>query len=153
MIRMRTFSKLYGLAGMRVGYAIAAPQVIAMFDRVRNHFGMGRVAQAAALAALQDQAWLRQVQQDVAEARKTLGRIAADNGLYMLPSATSFVALDTGRDGTFRAATGQRPLWPAMFFVRMPFVAPQDRCIRVSTAPDAVLNVFADALPKRSGGN
>ncbi|KPP91540.1 MAG: histidinol-phosphate aminotransferase HisC [Roseibaca calidilacus] len=146
VIRMRTFSKLYGLAGMRVGYAIAAPQVIAMFDRVRNHFGMGRVAQAAALAALQDQAWLRQVQQDVAEARKTLGRIAADNGLYMLPSATSFVALDTGRDGTF-ARRLVNALMARDVFVRMPFVAPQDRCIRVSTAPDAVLNVFADALP------
>jgi histidinol-phosphate aminotransferase len=54
VIRMRTFSKAHGLAGLRVGYALGHPELIAAFDRVRNHFGMGRVAQAGALAALGD---------------------------------------------------------------------------------------------------
>lgn len=146
VIRMRTFSKLYGLAGMRVGYAIGAPTVIAMFDRIRNHFGMGRVSQAAALAALQDQDWLRQVQSNVAKARQRLGQIAADCGMYALPSATSFVALDTGRDGAF-AHRLVNALMARDVFVRMPFVAPQNRCIRVSAAPDSILDVFAPALP------
>ncbi|MEM6389929.1 MAG: aminotransferase class I/II-fold pyridoxal phosphate-dependent enzyme, partial [Pseudomonadota bacterium] len=53
VIRMRTFSKAYGLAGMRVGYAIGHSELIVGFHRIRNHFGVGRVAQAAALAALQ----------------------------------------------------------------------------------------------------
>ncbi|MEH6774934.1 MAG: aminotransferase class I/II-fold pyridoxal phosphate-dependent enzyme, partial [Cereibacter changlensis] len=57
VIRMRTFSKGYGMAGLRVGYAIAAPGLVAGFDKVRNHFGVGRIAQAGALAALQDQPW------------------------------------------------------------------------------------------------
>jgi histidinol-phosphate aminotransferase len=146
VIRMRTFSKLYGLAGMRVGYAIAAPNLIKMFDRIRNHFGMGRVAQAAALAALQDAEWLVHVQQQVAAARSRLARIAADNGLYALPSATSFVALDTGRDGAF-ARSLVNALMARDIFVRMPFVPPQDRCVRVSTAPAETLEAFASALP------
>ncbi len=147
VIRMRTFSKLYGLAGMRVGYAIAAAPLIAMFDRIRNHFGMGRVAQAAALAAVQDQAWLVQVRAQVSAARSTLAEIAAENGLHALPSATSFVTIDTGRDGDFARAL-VREMATRGVFIRMPFVAPQDRCIRVSTAPEAELQVFAKTLPQ-----
>lgn len=147
VIRMRTFSKLYGLAGLRVGYGIGAPELVAMFDRIRNHFGMGRVAQAGALAALQDQEWLQNVQGDVARARARIAQIAADCGLYALPSAASFVALDTGRDGDF-ARRLVDALMARDIFVRMPFVAPQDRCIRVSAAPNGPLDAFEAALPK-----
>lgn len=147
VIRMRTFSKLYGMAGLRVGYAIGAAPLIAMFDRIRNHFGMGRIAQAGALAALQDQAWLAQVQKQLDAARAELGRIAADNGLHALPSATNFVTMDCGRDGDFARAL-LRELMARDVFVRMPSVAPMDRCIRVSAAPPAELQVFARVLPE-----
>lgn len=147
VIRMRTFSKLYGLAGLRVGYAIGAAPLIAMFDRIRNHFGMGRLAQAGALAALNDQDWLAHVQSCVATARARLGQIAADNGLHALPSATNFVTIDCGRDGDFARAV-LRELMARDVFVRMPFVAPMDRCIRVSTAPEPELAVFAETLPE-----
>ena len=145
VIRMRTFSKLYGLAGMRVGYAIGAAPLIAMFDRIRNHFGMGRLAQAAALAALRDQDWLAQVQRDVAQSRAALREIAAENGFHALPSATNFVTIDCGRDGDFARAV-VREMMARDVFIRMPFVAPQDRCIRVSTGPAAEMQVFADTL-------
>ncbi|MBN2759207.1 MAG: pyridoxal phosphate-dependent aminotransferase [Rhodobacteraceae bacterium] len=146
VIRMRTFSKLYGLAGLRVGYAIGAPELIAMFDRIRNHFGMGRIAQAGALAALHDQGWLTHVQTELAAAKARIGQIAAQNGLYALPSATSFVALDTGRDGAFAKALVDA-LMARDVFVRMPFVAPQNRCIRVSAGPQAAMDAFESALP------
>ncbi len=146
VIRLRTFSKLYGLAGLRVGYAIAPAPLIAMFDRIRNHFGMGRLAQAGALAALRDQDWLAQVQARVAAARTRLAEIAADNGLHALPSAASFVALDTGRDGDHARALVDA-LMARDIFVRMPGVAPLDRCIRVSVGPDDALDAFARALP------
>ncbi|MCC5963969.1 MAG: pyridoxal phosphate-dependent aminotransferase [Rhodobacteraceae bacterium] len=145
VIRMRTFSKLYGLAGLRVGYAIGAAPLIAMFDRVRNHFGVGRLVQTGALAALRDQAWLRHVQAEVAAARDGLREIAAGHGLHALPSATNFVTIDCGRDGDFArelvAALRERDV-----FVRMPGVAPMDRCIRVSTGPQEELDIFDDAL-------
>jgi len=146
VIRMRTFSKLYGLAGLRVGYAIGAPKLIAMFDRIRNHFGIGRVAQAGALAALADQDWLAHVKAKVVASREQIAQIAAANRLYALPSATSFVALDTGQDGAFaKALVGA--LLTRDIFVRMPFAAPQDRCIRISTAPTGTIDEFAAALP------
>ena len=71
VIRMRTFSKVYGLAGARVGYALAAPDLIAQFEKVRNHFGMNRAAQAGALEALGDGDWLRSVQARIVAARLT----------------------------------------------------------------------------------
>jgi histidinol-phosphate aminotransferase len=147
MIRMRTFSKAHGMAGARIGYALGHPELIAAFDRVRNHFGVNRIAQAGALAALADGAWLEQVVAKVAAARAEIGTIAARNGLRALPSATNFVTIDCGRDGAFaRAVVAQ--LAQRGVFVRMPFVAPQDRCIRVTAGRPADLEAFAAALPE-----
>ena len=146
VIRLRTFSKGYGMAGLRVGYAIAAPGLISAFNKVRNHFGVGRIAQAGALAALADQGWLAAVQDKVRAARGVVGRIAAENGLVALPSATNFVCLDCGWDGEFARSLLQGLIARGVF-VRMPFVAPQDRCIRVSLGDDAALAVFGAALP------
>ncbi len=146
VIRMRTFSKGYGMAGARVGYAIAAPGLIAAFNKVRNHFGMNRAAQAGALAALQDDTWLSDVQGRIAEARDRISAIARDNGLDPLPSATNFVAIDCGRDGVFAKAV-LNALVAQGIFVRMPFAAPQNRCIRVSCGAAADLDAFAAALP------
>ncbi|QFT72149.1 pyridoxal phosphate-dependent aminotransferase [Ruegeria sp. THAF33] len=147
VIRMRTFSKVYGMAGARVGYAMGTPDLIAAFNKVRNHFGMNRAAQAGALAALQDGAWLEHVQAQIAEARARIGTIARENGLAALPSATNFVAIDCGRDGDFAKAVLDA-LVAQGFFVRMPFAAPQNRCIRVSCCPASDLDAFAAALPK-----
>jgi histidinol-phosphate aminotransferase len=146
VIRMRTFSKAQGLAGARVGYAIGAAPLIAAFDKVRNHFGMSRISQAGALAALRDGDWLARVQARVARARRRIDTIAAAHGLTTLPSATNFVAIDCGRDGDFARAV-LKGLMARDIFVRMPFVAPQDRCIRVSAGQDADLDAFAEALP------
>jgi histidinol-phosphate aminotransferase len=146
LIRMRTFSKGYGLAGIRVGYALAAAPLISAFDKVRNHFGVGRIAQAAALAALADQVWLESIRRQVTKARSTLSLIARDNGLVPIPSATNFVCIDCGRDGTFARRVLQS-LISRDVFVRMPGVAPLDRCIRVSAGRPADLEVFAVALP------
>ncbi|MCC6000967.1 MAG: pyridoxal phosphate-dependent aminotransferase [Pararhodobacter sp.] len=147
VIRMRTFSKAYGLAGARVGYAVAAPGLIAAFDKVRNHFGMNRAAQIGALAALNDQGWLRDVQEKALAARARLEQIALDNGLRALPSATNFVTIDCGRDGDFARAVLAR-LMARGLFVRMPFVAPQDRCIRISLGAPPELDMVAEALPQ-----
>jgi histidinol-phosphate aminotransferase len=146
VLRMRTFSKAYGMAGARVGYIIAHQDQIKAFDKIRNHFGMSRVSQAGALAALDDQDYLHRTLGRVAEARERLARIAKDNGLVPLPSATNFVTMDCGEDGDF-AKRVLTELLARDVFVRMPFVAPQNRCIRVSAAPEAELTLFAEALP------
>ena len=145
VIRLRTFSKAHGLAGLRVGYAIAAPALVSAFDKVRNHFGVGRLAQAGALAALEDREWLAEVQTKVIDARAQLSRIATAQGLLPLPSATNFVTIDCGRDGEYARGL-MRELSLAGVFVRMPGVAPLDRCIRVSLGDAAAHCAFEDAL-------
>lgn len=147
VIRFRTFSKAHGMAGARVGYAIGPKPLIAAFNRVRNHFGVSRVSQAGALAALGDADWLAHVIAQVATARERISEIAAENGLTALASATNFVAVDCGTDGDFARRVLQE-LTGLGVFVRMPFVGPQDRCIRVSAGKPADLKVFAAALPK-----
>ncbi len=147
LIRMRTFSKAYGLAGARVGYAMGAADLITSFNKIRNHFGMNRSAQIGALAALNDPNWLAQTCANVAAARAEIARIAAQNGLVALPSATNFVAVDCGLDGAFAKAVLDG-LVARGVFVRMPFVAPQNRCIRVSAGRPEDLKLFAEALPE-----
>ena len=147
VIRLRTFSKGYGMAGARVGYALGHKALISSFNRVRNHFGMGRVSQVGALAALDDQAWLAEVCEKVEESRQRLYEIAEENGLVAIASATNFVAIDCGRDGNFARAV-LTALGDLGVFVRMPFVAPQDRCIRISCGTPKDMTLVAKALPK-----
>lgn len=147
VIRLRTFSKGYGLAGARVGYAVGHKTLISAFNRVRNHFGISRISQAGALEALADQDWLVDVCDKVEAARQTLYQIAEDNGLVAIPSATNFVAIDCGQDGAF-ARSVLSALIKKGIFVRMPFVAPQDRCIRISCGTPKDMTLVAKALPK-----
>ena len=146
VIRMRTFSKGYGLAGLRVGYAIGASPLISAFNKVRNHFGVGRLAQAGAMAALADQDYLNWVKNQVIAAREAFGKVARENGLIPLPSATNFLTMDCGSDGDF-ARRVLAKLLARDIFVRMPGVAPLDRCIRVSLGGAAELAPFSGALP------
>jgi histidinol-phosphate aminotransferase len=146
VLRMRTFSKAYGMAGVRVGYVIGEAGVIKAFDKVRNHFDVSRIAQAGAIAALGDQPYLQGVVSSIARARARIGEIAKDSGLAALPSATNFVAIDCGRDGA-HARRVLAALVARDVFVRMPGVAPLDRCIRVSVGTDADLAIFAEELP------
>ena len=146
VIRMRTFSKGYGLAGARVGYAITNPGLALAFDKVRDHFGMSRISQAGALAALADQDWLKSVQDRTVAARARLADIARANGLRPLPSATNFITIDCGRDGD-HARKVLSELGALGVFIRMPGVAPLDRCIRISLGDEQALDVLEETLP------
>jgi histidinol-phosphate aminotransferase len=151
VLRLRTFSKAYGLAGARIGYALGDASLIALFEKVRNHYGINRLGQIGALAALQDQVWLADVVGRIAGARQRIADIARRNGLRPLASATNFVAIDCGRDGDY-AKRVLEGLLERDVFARKPAVAPLDRCIRVSCGLDAELEVFADVLPQALAG-
>ena len=147
VLRFRTFSKAYGLAGMRIGYAIGHADVIAGFEKVRNHFGVTRLSQVAALAALHDQDWMNHVVREVAVARVRIVEIANSNGLKPLPSATNFVTIDCGRDGAYAKSIVEGLLANGIF-IRMPAMAPQNRCIRISCGTAKNLDLLAEVFPK-----
>ena len=145
VIRFRTFSKAHGLAGMRVGYALGAPALVRPFDRVRNQFGVGRVTQAAALAALDDQDFVASVVAATAQGKRDYAALAQSLGLQALPSATNFVAIDAG---SFERAKAILTLLLERegVFIRMPGVAPLNRCIRVTVGRPEDRARFAEAL-------
>lgn len=147
VLRFRTFSKAYGLAGARIGYAVGEASLIAGFEKVRNHYGINRVGQIGALAALEDQGYLDRAVGLIARSRDRLSAIARENGLLPLPSGANFVTMDCGRDGPFAKRVLEEVLARDVF-ARKPGVAPLDRCIRVSCGRDEDLAIFADVLPE-----
>ena len=146
VLRLRTFSKAHGMAGARIGYCVGHRDLVTGLDKIRNHFGVSRVAQAGALASLRDPEFVAGVIAEVAAGRDEYARLAGSLGLVPLRSATNFVAIDVG-DGD-RARALLRALEARGVFVRMPGVAPLDRCIRITvgTAPERA--AFAAVLPE-----
>lgn len=145
VVRYRTFSKAYGLAGARIGYAVGERSVIEAFDKVRNHYGINRVGQIGALAALLDHEYLRDVVGSIASARDRIAAIASEHGFSPLPSGANFVAIDCGRDGAF-AERVLKGLLDRDVFVRKPVAKGIDHCIRVSCGREKDLSFFANAL-------
>ncbi len=144
VIRFRTFSKAYGMAGQRIGYAIAHRDLITGFNKIRNHFGINRIAQIGALASLQDKDFLPQVRKSVADARTQVTTFAAQHGFDSLPSNTNFVAVDMGNK---EAATAMiTELGKRKVFMRMPGVEPLNRFIRVGLGNNSEFKVFKDAF-------
>jgi histidinol-phosphate aminotransferase len=149
-IRTRTFSKAYGMAGARIGYAIASAEIIATFQKLRLHFGVNRTAQIGALAALEDGAFLRGVVAEVERGRHDYVALAERHGLPTLPSATNFVCIGIGTRLEAEAMVGT--LLELGVFVRKPWAAPIDGYIRVSvgTADERArfAQRFAEALDR-----
>lgn len=142
LIRYRTFSKAYGLAGMRVGYAMGHADIIAGFNRVRNHFAVNRLAQIAADASLQDAEMLPRVLQQVSEGRQRIYDLADELGLPWLRSSTNFVAVDIGSSDKANALL--QTLEQAGIFLRKPMVSPQDRFLRIGVGTEQEHAVFAE---------
>lgn len=98
LIVSRTFSKAYGLAGLRVGYMVAHPELIGVLNRVREPFNCNSLALAAAEAALGDEAYLSEA---VELNRREMVRYEAffqQRGLRYIPSRANFITLDLQRD-------------------------------------------------------
>jgi len=144
VIRLRTFSKAHGMAGTRIGYAIAAAEMIAGFDKIRLHFGVNAIAQAGALASLSDVDFVAGVVRAVAEGRRDYEALARSLALTALPSATNFVAIDVG--GVERARALVELLLARDVFVRMPGAAPLDRCIRITVGTPDERTAFAEVM-------
>jgi len=98
VISLRTFSKLYGIAGIRIGYAMGLPEFIDALNRVREPFPVSRVAQAGALAALEDEDHREKVLKNNEEGKDYLCEEFKKMGLFYIPSHTNFVFVDFKRN-------------------------------------------------------
>ncbi|MBI3252986.1 MAG: histidinol-phosphate transaminase [Candidatus Omnitrophica bacterium] len=98
LIVTRTFSKAYGLSGLRIGYGVARPEVIRSLNKVREPFNVNLVAQAAAAAALDDTAHLRRTLRMVKEGRAVLQKALTALGFAVVGTATNFILADAKTD-------------------------------------------------------
>ena len=144
LIRLRTFSKAHGMAGARIGYAVAPEETIRAFDKLRLHFGVSLPAQMGALASLNDPAYLGEVVAQVADGRRDYTALGESLGLSPLPSATNFVAFDAGSPE--RSLALVEALAARDVFIRRPGAPPLDRLIRVTVGTAAERQAFAEAL-------
>jgi histidinol-phosphate aminotransferase len=143
LIVLRTFSKAHALASLRVGYGVAPAQLVGYLDRVRIPFNVNAVAQAAALASLDDlQHVARCVSHNTAE-RARVSDALQTLGLFVAPSQTNFVCVEVNKpalrvyESLLREGVAVRPFGP-----------PLDRHLRVSIGLRAENDRFLDALPR-----
>jgi len=98
LVVTRTFSKAWGLAGLRVGYAVSAPDIADLLNRVRQPFNVDSAAQAAATAVLEDQPYLERSRAVNRAGLEQLADGFGRLGLSFIPSRANFIAVDTGHD-------------------------------------------------------
>ena len=108
LVVLRTFSKIHALAGARVGYAIARPDLAAGFDRVRLPYNVASISQAGALGALDDAEHVARSRALVQAGRKELARALMALGLTVHPSQGNFLFVDWGRDAAALGASLER---------------------------------------------
>ncbi|WP_193087028.1 histidinol-phosphate transaminase [Advenella sp. FME57] len=108
IIVVRTFSKAYGLAGMRMGFAIARPEMTDYLNRVRQPFNVNLLAQVAAVAALKDAAFLEKTYELNRDGKRWLSAQFAEMGLEFVPSFGNFILLRVGDAAAVNTALLQR---------------------------------------------
>src|SRR5580658_2511159 len=96
LILMRTFSKIYGLAGLRIGYGIGGPELISAFEKIRQPFNINSVAQAAAVAALDDDEHVRKTRTNNFAGLDFLERALREMRLEFVPSSANFILAHVG---------------------------------------------------------
>jgi histidinol-phosphate aminotransferase len=144
LIRLRTFSKAYGMAGARIGYALATERNVATFQKIRLHYGINRNAQVGALASLHDEEFRRFVVAETARARDDYYRMARELGRRYIESRTNFVCIDF--DGAERATRVMNELLARGVWIRKPGAPPLDAYVRVSAGTEPMRRAFESAL-------
>lgn len=98
IVVLRTFSKIYGLAGLRLGYAVSQPEIIQILERAREPFNTNGAAQAAAIAALADEKHLQASRELVTQGKQYLYRELTALNLEFVPSEANFILVDVKKN-------------------------------------------------------
>jgi histidinol-phosphate aminotransferase len=143
LVVTRTFSKAYGLAGMRVGYLVAHPSVVSVLERLRESFNVNNVALAGATAALGDKPWLAKAHAFNRAEREWLREELLERGYRCLPSQTNFLLCVLARD----AAKLEHHLFERGVIVRPMGGYGLPRALRISVGNRAENRRLLSALP------
>ena len=143
LVVTRTFSKAYGLAGMRVGYLVAHPSVVSVLERLRESFNVNNVALAGATAALGDKPWLAKARAFNRAEREWLREELLERGYRCLPSQTNFLLCVLARD----ASKLEQHLFERGVIVRPMSGYGLPRALRISVGSRAENRRLLRALP------
>jgi histidinol-phosphate aminotransferase len=144
LIRLRTFSKAYGMAGARIGYALSTERNVQTFQKIRLHYGINRNAQVGALASLGDDDFRAYVVRETARAREEYYALARELGRSFIESRTNFVCIQI--DTPQRASRVMEELLARGVWIRKPGAPPLDSYVRVSAGTEPMRRAFGDAL-------
>ena len=142
VVMVRTFSKLYGLAGARIGWLAAPPEIIQLLMRVREPFSLNTIGLAAALKALEDHEYFDRVQRETLQLRGWLRRELEERGYRLLDSQANFLTFDCQMDALGLAKLMERK----GVIIRPTTSFGLDGHCRVSIAPRPLLERFLQAL-------
>ncbi|MBZ4666201.1 histidinol-phosphate transaminase [Mahella sp.] len=142
IIVLRTFSKIYGLASLRLGYGIANPAIIDLLNRIRAPFNVNSVAQSAALAALEDRDFLSKSKQNNDQGKKYLYAAFDKMGLEYIPTQANFIMVNVDRD----SRQVFRDLLTHGIIVRSGEIFKMDNWIRVTIGTPEQNEAFISAL-------
>lgn len=142
VIVFRTFSKIYGLAGFRIGYAVTLPEIAQAIERVREPFNVNSLAQVAAIAAIDDREHVEKSQKINAEGKKYLYTQFEKMGLKYVPTEANFVFVYTGKN----SQDVFKELLSAGVIIRSGDIFGYPEFIRVTIGSDKENQRFIDAL-------
>ena len=140
---LRTLSKSYSLAGLRIGYAIGPRKLIDALVKIKDSYNVGRIAQALATAAIGDQAYMRANVRRIIATRRRLARELASMGFLVLPSDTNFIFV---RPAGIKAETLYRRLREKNILVRYFACARTREFLRITVGTDGQINMLLKAI-------
>ncbi len=149
LIVSRTFSKAYGLASLRVGYMLACEEISGYIEKVRTPFNVNQVAQVAAISALTDQAFVKQVVKMNTAGMKQLTDFFEEQLMLFIPSAGNFVCVNVGEN----ALQINQQLLEMGVIVRPVSNYGMDNYLRVSVGTESENNHFIQAMTKIKSSN
>jgi len=145
LVIVRTMSKSFALAGMRIGFAFAHPALVAGLLKVKDIYNVNRLSQVAAIAALDDLAWFRTNTAAIVARRERYARLLAERfGFHVFPSAANFLLVDTGSVPARAVYEGLRQ---RRILVRGYFSHPRiANCLRITIGSEEQMQALVAAL-------
>jgi histidinol-phosphate aminotransferase len=144
VVMTRTFSKIFGMGGARLGWAYAPASIVDVLNRMRMPFNVSGFASAAGIAALAEPGWLAQGRAHNTRARRALEERLTQVGLRVHPSAANFVLVDFG--SAARAVAADRFLRQRGIIVRNVKSYGLPECLRITIGTDEECNLVAEGL-------
>ena len=154
VVALRTFSKIYGLAAQRIGWAHSHPAIIDAMQRIRAPFNVPTTGQVGAIAALTDTDWVEKTRAHTIAWRHWLaGEVAAlgNAGLRAIPSAANFILVEFAETGPLTATAANAALQEDGIIARYLAVQDMPRCIRISIGTEAETRAAAASLRRFVG--